>query len=87
MPGIGPIVADGPLAAGLGEAAGHLAGGVARTLENAGLDGDEARVWEARVAAGAVLIGAHVTSAEADAVRQHLARGGASRLALCAWPD
>ena len=37
MPGIGPIVADGPLAAGLGEAAGHLAGGVARTLETAGV--------------------------------------------------
>ncbi len=37
MPGIGPIVADGPLAAGLGEAAGHLAGGLARTLEAAGL--------------------------------------------------
>src|SRR5262245_38897361 len=30
MPGIGPIVADGPLAAGLGEAAGHVAGGLAR---------------------------------------------------------
>src|SRR5688500_16139878 len=38
MPGIGPIVADGPLAAGLGEAAGHLAGGISRTLEHAGLD-------------------------------------------------
>src|SRR4030095_13148275 len=37
MRGIGPIVADGPLAAGLGEAAGHLAGGVAGTLETAGL--------------------------------------------------
>ena len=36
MPGIGPIVADGPLAAGLGEAAGHLAGGIARTLRHGG---------------------------------------------------
>ena len=33
MPGIGPIVADGPLAASLAEAAGHVAGGIARTLE------------------------------------------------------
>src|SRR6187431_2978002 len=32
MPGIGPIVADGPLAAGLAEAAGHAAGGVAARL-------------------------------------------------------
>src|SRR3712207_4372458 len=38
MPGIGPIVADGPLAAGLGEAAGHLAGGISKTLTRAGLD-------------------------------------------------
>ena len=45
MPGIGPIVADGPLAAGLGEAAGHLAGGITRTLEQAGLDHDEAEQW------------------------------------------
>src|SRR5687767_9998683 len=46
MPGIGPIVADGPLAAGLGEAAGHLAGSIAGTLEKAGLDGDRAEAWE-----------------------------------------
>ena len=38
MPGVGPIVADGPLAAALGEAAGHMAGGIARALERAGLD-------------------------------------------------
>ena len=30
MPGIGPIVADGPLTAGMAEAAGHLAGESAR---------------------------------------------------------
>ena len=36
LPGIGSIVADGPLAAGLGEAAGHVAGGLARMLERAG---------------------------------------------------
>src|SRR4030095_15444391 len=38
MPGIGPIVADGPLAAGLGEAAGHLAGGIGRALRQAGVE-------------------------------------------------
>src|SRR5918999_6098788 len=38
MPGIGPIVADGPLAAGLGEAAGHLAGGIVGTLHRVGFD-------------------------------------------------
>src|ERR671912_786257 len=52
MPGIGPIVADGPLAAGLGEAAGHLAGGIARTLERAGLDHSQAEQWSARIHQG-----------------------------------
>src|SRR5918993_872927 len=46
MPGIGPIVADGPLAAGLGEAAGHVAGGIARTLHNAGMERHQADQWE-----------------------------------------
>src|SRR3954466_15685620 len=57
LPGIGPIVADGPLAAGLGEAAGHAAGGLARMLERAGLSANEATAWQSRVEAGAVLIG------------------------------
>jgi len=55
LPGIGPIVADGPLAAGLGEAAGHVAGGLARVLERVGLPADEADAWESRVQNGAVL--------------------------------
>ena len=46
LPGIGPIVADGPLAAGLGEAAGHVAGGLARTLERAGMSDTEAGTWQ-----------------------------------------
>src|SRR5688500_6061060 len=58
MPGIGPIVADGPLAAGLGEAAGHLAGGITRTLEGAGLSRAEAEAWEADIHRGWFLIGA-----------------------------
>ena len=62
VPGIGPIVADGPLAAGLGEAAGHLAGGLARTLERAGVSRADALALEERVKTGAVLIGAHLTS-------------------------
>src|SRR5918992_2475128 len=40
LPGIGPIVADGPLAACLGEAAGHIAGGIARSLHRAGFSED-----------------------------------------------
>jgi hypothetical protein len=87
MPGIGPIVADGPLAAGLGEVAGHLAGDVGRTLERAGLPRDEAEEWEEGVGRGAVLIGVHAQSVDVDAIRAHLTKGGATRIALCSWPD
>ena len=87
MPGIGPIVANGPLAAGLGEAAGHLAGGVARALERAGLQERVAEDVEARVTAGAILIGAHVPSAGVDAARESLLRSGASPVMVGHWPD
>jgi hypothetical protein len=87
MPGIGPIVADGPLAAGLGEAAGHLAGGIARTLEGAGLPHDEAEAWEAQIERGAFLVGAHVTNDTVDAARAAMARAGAARLTAATWQE
>jgi hypothetical protein len=86
MPGIGPIVADGPLAAGLGEAAGHLAGGIARTLQRAGLDRERAEHWESRIEQGAVLVGAHVAGQQQD-VRGVLEKDGASETALGTWQD
>lgn len=85
MPGIGPIVADGPLAAGLGEAAGHLAGGIAKMLTRAGLPHNEAAAWESRIEQGAVLLGAHTEPASASLVRDTLERKGASRVALGIW--
>jgi hypothetical protein len=85
VPGIGPIVADGPLAAGLGEAAGHLAGGLARTLERAGLTRAEAVALEERVKGGAVLVGAHVAEGSTDTVADVLQRSGASSIARATW--
>jgi hypothetical protein len=87
LPGIGPIVADGPLAAGLGEADGHLAGGVGRALEHAGLSSAVAEDWERRVNSGAVIVGAHTTTAATDDVRAALTRGGASNVAEGRWGD
>jgi hypothetical protein len=87
MPGIGPIVADGPLAAGLGEAAGHLAGGVARTLERAGLDRLTAERWESRIKAGAVLVGGHLTDDHVDAALDLLGRRSPLETAVGSWPD
>ena len=62
LPGIGPIVAAGPLSAGLGEAAGHVAGGVASALRGAGVDGDRADALEKGVRDGAILLGVHTDS-------------------------
>jgi hypothetical protein len=87
MPGIGPIVADGPLAAGLAEAAGHVAGGIARTLERAGLDRVEADVWESRIKRGAFLVGAHVEASQVAEARHLLTEGGAERVGTLEWPD
>src|SRR5687767_9902815 len=87
MPGIGPIVADGPLAAGLGEAAGHLAGGLARTLEAAGLAADTAETWESQVKNGAVLVGAHVVQAQVGHARDVLAGTGGRQVTVGTWPD
>jgi len=87
MPGIGPIVADGPLAAGLGEAAGHLAGSIAGTLEAAGLDGGRAKAWESAIETGAVLVGAHVGPEAVYAAEGALREHGASDVAEVSWPD
>ena len=85
MPGIGPIVADGPLAAGLGEAAGHLAGGIARMLGRAGLPAAEAAAWEAEIERGAFLLGAHSHPGLVAAVRDTIERSGAARVADGSW--
>jgi hypothetical protein len=87
MPGIGPIVADGPLAAGLGEAAGHVAGGIARTLHSVGLDRDVAEQWESRIERGAILVGAHVNETTSPAARELLRHSGAVTVADATWED
>ena len=87
LPGVGPIVADGPLAAGLGEAAGHLAGGLGRTLEDAGMPADEARHWEAQVEAGAVLVAAHASASTTGAARTALEAAGASKVTEGTWRE
>ena len=87
MPGIGPIVADGPLAAGLGEAAGHAAGGIARALRQAGLERGEADRWQERIEGGAILVGAHVDDGTVSAVQSVFARNRAVSTAQATWED
>jgi len=85
MPGIGPIVAAGPLAAELGEAAGHLAGSLASVLKSAGLPGESAEALQREVAHGAILLGVHVAPSDVNRVRESLSAAGATQLEMVTW--
>jgi hypothetical protein len=91
IPGAGPIVADGPLAAEFGDAAGHAAGDISRALERAGLEDAEARRWEKHIEGGAFLVGAHidprVDQPPVEAARDVLIRHGGSPAAVGSWKD
>jgi hypothetical protein len=87
LPGIGTIVADGPLAAGLGEAAGHVAGGLAKALRHAGLERAEADRWQKRIEEGAVLVGAHVETPAVASVQAVFTRNRAASIAEATWND
>jgi hypothetical protein len=84
---VGSILAAGPLAAGLGEAAGHVAGGLAAVLRNAGVDEAVATAWESKIEQGAVLLGVHVVGQDPVAVRAALEQAGARETALATWPE
>lgn len=75
LPGVGPIVAAGPLAAGLGEAAGHVAGGIASVLSSAGVPAERAAALQREVEGGAILLGVHVAE-PVETVRAALAAAG-----------
>lgn len=87
LPGIGPIVAAGPLSAGLGEAAGHAAGGVASALKNAGVPDARAESLQRAVQGGSVLIGVHVLNGEVSTIREALAAAGATTVDVANWPQ
>jgi hypothetical protein len=85
LPGIGPIVVGGPLAAEFGEAAGHMAGGVTGVLRDAGVDEARAHAWQRQLQAGGVLLGAHVVEGDADAVKRALDACGPHDSAMAVW--
>lgn len=86
LPGIGPIVAAGPLAAELGEIAGHVAGSLASVLTAAGLPHERAEALQHEVARGAVLLGVHTSEPEVGRIRESLSAAGASRIEMVTWP-
>jgi hypothetical protein len=86
MPGIGPIVAAGPLSAGLGEAAGHVAGSVASVLAGAGVSEPRAEALQRAVESGAVLLGVHAVESDPQQVRSILQQSGAADVETARWP-
>lgn len=87
LPGIGPIVAAGPLSAGLGEAAGHAAGGLAAALTSAGVQEQRALAFQNAVKDGAVLIAVHTDTARAAGVRAALEGSGATTIETANWME
>jgi hypothetical protein len=87
MPGTGALVAAGPLAAELGEAAGHVAGRLSSTLVKAGLSEGEAVDWQLRIHSGAVLLGVHARSIQPAAAEAALMSHGAERVVSAQWDD
>jgi hypothetical protein len=88
FPGTGAVVAAGPLAAGLGELAGHVAGGLKATLMKAGVAEAEADRWKAQIESGrAILLGVHVRVAQSERIESALARHGIGQIAHTQWED
>jgi hypothetical protein len=87
IPGVGPIVADGPLSAAFGEVAGHVAGDISRALQRAGLATSQANEWEKRIKEGAFLVGAHADKGPVETARDALIRQGGSPVAIGRWSD
>ena len=87
LPGIGPIVAAGPLAAGLGEAAGHVAGGISNALERAGISSERAEYLEAAVEGGAVLFAVHTVEASVPTIQSILHEAGAADIDTARWTE
>ena len=83
IPGIGPIVAAGPLMATLaGLGAGGAVGGLIGALSGMGVPEYEAKRYEGRVKDGGVLLSVHCdTSEQIDLAKETLERTGAEDIA------
>jgi hypothetical protein len=87
LPGTGAIVAAGPLAAELGEVAGHATRHLSSILVKAGLSDAEAADWQLRIHAGAVLLGVHARTVGAGRVEAIFASHAVTRILRTDWED
>jgi len=74
VPGVGPVLAAGPLAASL---TGAAAGGVAGGLIDYGIPEERGREYEKKVEEGSILTVVHTSGDKADRVASILRRNGA----------
>jgi hypothetical protein len=80
IPGVGPFVAAGPIAAALsGAAVGGTVGGIAGALIGLGIPEYEAKRYEGKVKSGGILISVHTEdSDEVKAAKEVFERAGAT---------
>lgn len=78
IPGIGPVIAAGPLLAGLaGAGVGALTGGLLGALTDAGISESDAHYYAEGIRRGGTLVMANVEEARADYARDVLNQAGA----------
>ena len=84
IPGVGPLIAAGPLLAALsGVAAGATVGGIAGGLIGLGIPEIEAKRYENRISGGNVLISVHAeTGEEVDLAKKVLEEAGAEDISV-----
>ncbi len=80
IPGVGPLIAAGPIMAALsGAAAGAAVGGIAGALIGMGIPELEAKVYEGKIKGGNILISVHVDDGDQQSrAKKVLEAGGAT---------
>ena len=83
IPGVGPLIAAGPIMGALGGAAvGGAVGGLTGVLVGMGIPEYEAKLYEGKVRGGNILISVHTeNSDEAKAAKEIMKRAGADDIA------
>lgn len=77
IPGVGPVIAAGPLAAALaGAGIGAATGGIVGALVDLGIPDEEAHIYSESIRRGNVLVVAQVPDSQVDRAAQIMERGG-----------
>lgn len=89
IPGVGPLIAAGPLLAALsGAAAGATVGGIGGALIGMGIPELEAKRYENRIVEGNILISVHATtSEEVSSAKEILERAQAEDISVASLSD